>query len=211
MEDNPEDNIVKLGYRIIAQVKRKMTQILGICLTFILATVPAMPFASVIPPYRIRRCITTARSLPDELNVDFSALYNIERFDKEENLKAGVKLTQQIRQLTVDYEAELKEIDESILFLQKKRKLVKLAHQCFENYTKTGRLSLIGKKDDDTRDALSDDSLKLADVCLAKYGLAVKLFKEDEWIGGGHGYGWKLSLQLARETPDEDDKANKKK
>lgn len=118
-------------------------------------------------PYRENKS-----GIPDELNVDFSTLYNVDQpFSQDEALKAGIQLTKRMRQVQVDHDKEVSDIDHTIAKLQKRRKYVNLAYECLSTFTSTGELYLTDDEEETMPEILEDLDITLMDACLSKYGL----------------------------------------
>ena len=109
----------------------------------------------------------------------------------EEALKTG--LTKAMRQIRVEHEEENKVILDEIEKLEKKSAYCKLAFACFDEYIRSGKLTLRVKKEENSKDFIyiqkyldegyennSFDS-ELMGECLTKYGMGLRRVESNSY------------------------------
>ena len=106
----------------------------------------------------------------------------------EEALKTG--LTKAMRQIRVEHEEENKVILNEIEKLEKKSAYSKLAFACFDEYIRSGKLTLCVKKEEKSKDFIyiqkylrsynSFDS-ELMGECLTKYGMGLRRVESNSY------------------------------
>ena len=125
-------------------------------------------------------------------SIDFKSIYALGRKDgMEEALKTG--LTKAMRQIRVEHEEENKVILDEIEKLEKKSAYSKLAFACFDEYIRSGKLTLRVKKEENSKDFIyiqkyldegyennSFDS-ELMGECLTKYGMGLRRVESNSY------------------------------
>ncbi len=130
--------------------------------------------------------------------IDFTALYNLgENYDQEEALKSGIKLTKAIRRSRVDYEEDIKRINDDISRLYELCEYTVLAFSCFESYTTSGELTY---RLEDVEKGHGEFNQNLLNACLAKYGIECNDVSYDRYYGRAS-----FSLNLHNDESESND------